>query len=102
MSDQLAFGVLDAARDLGLSVPDDLSVVGFDDVPEARKTDPPLTTVHQPVRAKGQEAARMILTALGAREGEVGRTVVLETRLVIRESTAPPPVQQREEVRPEH
>src|ERR671917_1207122 len=53
MSDQLAFGVLRAAPGLGLSLPVDLSVVGFDDVPEAQRTDPSLTTVHQPHVEKG-------------------------------------------------
>jgi alanine racemase len=99
MSDAAAAGVVQAARVLGLRVPDDLSVVGFDDLPLTRFTDPPLTTVHQPVRRKGEEAARMLLSALGAPTGEQGaRHKVLETRLVVRHSTAPPPVGRRLEV----
>ncbi len=89
MSDAAAAGVLQAARHLGLRVPDDLSVVGFDDLPLTRFTDPPLTTVHQPVRRKGEEAARMLLAALGP--GSVAAEHrILETRLVVRRSTAPP------------
>jgi len=89
MSDAAAAGVLQAARTLGLSVPDDLSIVGFDDLPLTRFTDPPLTTVHQPVRLKGAEAARMLLGALGGDSGLIGEHQTLETRLVIRRSTAP-------------
>jgi alanine racemase len=90
MSDAAAAGVLQAARHLGLRVPDDLSVVGFDDLPLTRFTDPPLTTVHQPVRRKGEEAARMLLAALGAEVSRTAEHRVLETRLVVRRSTAPP------------
>lgn len=89
MSDAAAAGALQAARHLGLRVPDDLSVVGFDDLPLTRFTDPPLTTVHQPVRRKGEEAARMLLAALG-RSSAPAEHRVLETRLVVRRSTAPP------------
>jgi DNA-binding LacI/PurR family transcriptional regulator len=90
MSDAAAAGVLQAARHLGLSVPGDLSIVGFDDLPLTRFTDPPLTTVHQPVRRKGEEAARMLLRALTPEHGRAGEHRVLETRLVVRRSTAPP------------
>lgn len=90
MSDAAAAGVLQAARHLGMSVPDDLSIVGFDDLPLTRFTDPPLTTVHQPVRRKGEEAARMLLRALNPENGRTGEHRVLETRLVVRRSTAPP------------
>ena len=90
MSDAAAAGALQAARHLGLRVPDDLSVVGFDDLPLTRFTDPPLTTVHQPVRRKGEEAARMLLATLG-RGPAPAEHRVLETRLVVRRSTAPPP-----------
>jgi DNA-binding LacI/PurR family transcriptional regulator len=89
MSDAAAAGVLQAARHLGLSIPRDLSVVGFDDLPLTRFTDPPLTTVHQPVRRKGEEAARMLLAALDSERGRDGEHRTLETRLVVRRSTAP-------------
>jgi alanine racemase len=95
MSDAAAAGVLQAARHLGLAVPHDLSIVGFDDLPLTRFTDPPLTTVHQPVRRKGEEAARMLLRALGPDGARAGEHRVLETRLVVRRSTAPPATQVR-------
>ncbi len=95
MSDAAAAGVLQAARHLGLRVPDDVSVVGFDDLPFTRFTDPPLTTVHQPVRLKGEEAARMLLEALSPQHRRQGEHRVLETRLVIRRSTAPAPTAAR-------
>lgn len=88
MSDAAAAGVLQAARHLGLSVPDDLSIVGFDDLPLTRFTDPPLTTVHQPVRRKGEEAARMLLRAVSPEDSRAGEHRVLQTRLVVRRSTA--------------
>jgi len=89
MSDAAAAGVLQAARHLRLAVPAELSVVGFDDLPLTRFTDPPLTTVHQPVRRKGEEAARMLLEALLPEQTGGGSHRVLETRLVVRRSTAP-------------
>ncbi len=88
MSDQLAFGVLDAARELGLSVPENLSVVGFDDVPEAKRTTPTLTTVHQSHAEKGLRAGRILVARLGG--DEPPETDLLPTRLVERGSTAPP------------
>jgi len=88
MSDQLAFGVLEAARELGLSVPRDLSVVGFDDVPEAGRATPPLTTVHQSHVEKGLLAGRILVARLGGDEA-LGPGL-LPTRLVERGSTAPP------------
>jgi DNA-binding LacI/PurR family transcriptional regulator len=88
MSDQLAFGALEAARDLGLSVPGDLSVVGFDDVSEAAWTNPPLTTVHQSHVEKGLLAGRILVARLADDEPPEAR--LLPTRLVERGSTAPP------------
>ncbi len=88
MSDVAAIGVIRAARSVGLAVPRDLSVVGFDDLPFTAFTDPPLTTVHQPVQEKGEEAARMLLEGI-ADAGSAPRRKVLETRLVLRASTAP-------------
>jgi DNA-binding LacI/PurR family transcriptional regulator len=94
-SDVLAFGVIDAAEALGLRVPGQLSVVGFDDSPAAARSRPPLTTVHQDVAAKGRlAAATLAATIERARSGARGRArhVVLPTELVVRASTAPPPV----------
>ena len=99
MSDAAAAGVLGAARRLGVRVPEELSIVGFDDLPLTRFTDPPLTTVHQPVRQKGEEAATMLLEALRrAPGGDQDRQRVLETRLVVRRSTAAPSGDRRLEV----
>lgn len=89
MSDVTAAGILSAARERGLDVPRDLSVVGFDDLPLARLTQPPLTTVHQPVRRKGEEATRLLLQAIAGAD-VAGAHRRLETSLVIRDSTAPP------------
>jgi len=88
LSDQLAFGVMEAARGLGLSIPGDLSIVGFDDVSEAARTTPPLTTVYQPHVEKGLKAGRKLIAQL---EGEdPGEPELLPTRLVVRGSTASP------------
>ncbi len=88
MSDVLAIGAMHAALERGLSVPNDISVVGFDDIDVAEHTLPPLTTVHQPIREKGAIAARLLVSAL---TGPAVRPehLRLETRLVIRGSTGP-------------
>jgi DNA-binding LacI/PurR family transcriptional regulator len=88
LSDQLAFGVFEAAKKMGLSIPEDLSVVGFDDVPEASRTEPPLTTVYQPHVEKGLAAGRMLVAQL--QDEEPRSPEPLPTRLVVRGSTAPP------------
>ena len=90
MSDASAIGVLRAARDLGLRVPDELSVVGYDDLDFAEHTSPPLTTVHQPIRRKGEEAVRLLLPLIGQPAGQRLRRRRLPTRLVVRGSTGPP------------
>jgi DNA-binding LacI/PurR family transcriptional regulator len=88
LSDQLALGALDAVHRLGLSVPEDVSVVGFDDVPDAARAIPPLTSVHQPHVEKGLLAGRLLIAQL--RDEELPRPELLPTRLVVRGSTAPP------------
>ncbi|MFE0448314.1 LacI family DNA-binding transcriptional regulator [Streptomyces fungicidicus] len=87
-SDLQALGVLEAARVRGLRVPRDLSVVGYDDVPLAQWSSPPLTTVHQPLRHMAEEAARMLLRP--ADPGTAAHRIELATHLVVRQSTAPP------------
>jgi DNA-binding LacI/PurR family transcriptional regulator len=93
-SDVIAHGVVRAAEELGLEVPRDLSVVGFDDSPLARRLRPHLTTVRQDVAEKGRvSAAELRRTMAAVSEGvtaEVDR-IVLPTELVVRDSTAPPP-----------
>jgi DNA-binding LacI/PurR family transcriptional regulator len=86
-SDQLALGVLRAARGAGLRVPGDLSVVGFDDSPSAGSADPPLTTVGQPLRERGQAAGALVRALL--RGEEVSSPAVHPVRLVLRGSTGP-------------
>jgi LacI family transcriptional regulator len=89
-SDESATGMLEAARSRGLRVPQDLSVVGFDDTQVARLVSPPLTTVRQPLREMGAVALR---TALRLAAGETldSHHVELATELVVRGSTGPPP-----------
>ncbi|WP_440063615.1 LacI family DNA-binding transcriptional regulator [Streptosporangium sp. OZ121] len=87
-SDMQAFGVFEAARQRGLRVPDDLSVVGFDDLPLARSAWPPLTTVRQPLQEMAALATRMVLGL--DRGGHEPRRVELATDLLVRESTARP------------
>ncbi|MFI1377200.1 LacI family DNA-binding transcriptional regulator [Streptomyces longwoodensis] len=89
-SDLQALGVLQAARVRGLSVPRDLSVVGYDDVSLAQWTSPPLTTVHQPLRHMAEEATRMLLEP--ADPDGTARRIELATRLVVRQTTAGPAV----------
>jgi LacI family transcriptional regulator len=93
-NDQEAFGVLTAAREAGLGVPDDLSVVGFDDVPMAEHVHPPLTTVHQPLYEIGRSAADMLINWVEGAPPEP-RRIVLPTRLVIRGSCAAPSMNHR-------
>jgi LacI family transcriptional regulator len=89
-SDMAAFGVMRAADDLGLEVPRDVSVVGFDDIPEAARVNPALTTVRQPLRDMGRVAVDQLLGRLDE-PGQPPARVVLDTELIIRGSTAPPP-----------
>lgn len=88
LSDQLALGVIEAAKERGLWVPEDLSVAGFDDVPEAATSRPPLTTVHQDHTKKGELAGRLLVAQL--REEETEDTNLLPARLVVRGSTGRP------------
>jgi DNA-binding LacI/PurR family transcriptional regulator len=95
MTDLMALGVLNIAESLALSVPDDLSVVGFDDAPLAMQTRPTLTTVRQSVEAKGRAAAVAIMAAIkdaqaGNRKTRAKHTV-FPTELVVRSSSARAP-----------
>jgi DNA-binding LacI/PurR family transcriptional regulator len=84
-SDLMAIGVLRGLRKAGRRVPEDVAVIGFDDAPAARLTDPPLTTIRQPVEEMGARTARELLTLIGDPKAQP-RRVVLGTELVIRES----------------
>jgi DNA-binding LacI/PurR family transcriptional regulator len=90
MSDAIAIGVLSAARSLDLRIPADVSIVGFDDIDVAAHTDPPLTTVHQPIRRKGEAAMRMLLGLVEGGKHAVPEAAPLETHLIVRGSTGPP------------
>jgi LacI family transcriptional regulator len=90
-SDQQAFGVYEAARQRGLRVPQELSVVGFDDLPVTRWVSPPLTTVRQPLAEMGRAAAQ-ILGDLVEGVPPRSRRVELSTELIVRESTAIPAI----------
>ena len=88
-NDTSAFGVMDAAAELGLRVPEDLSVIGFDDVPEAATSQPRLTTVAQPLPEMGARAFDMLLDLI--KGAQVQHHVQIPANLVVRGTTAPPP-----------
>jgi LacI family transcriptional regulator len=88
-SDQMALGAMEALRRAQLSVPEDISVVGFDDLPLVRWTSPPLTTVSQPLEAMGRLAVHTVLRLVRGEQLESPR-IELGTTLVVRDSTAPP------------
>ncbi len=89
MCDAMALGALLAIRESGRSVPDDISVVGYDDLPFSRYTSPPLTTIHQPVFDMGGLAARCVIDQV---EGRLRAPAMrrLDVTLTIRETSAPP------------
>jgi len=91
MSDAMAIGAMHELRARSLRVPEDVSVVGFDDIDLAAHVDPPLTTIHQPIRRKGEEAARLLLRVIERQGRGQPEHVRLETRFVVRGSTAPRP-----------
>ena len=88
LSDQLALGVLRAAAVAGLAVPGELSVTGFDDSPSAASAQPPLTTVAQPLRERGEAVGALVRALL--RGEPVAAPAPAPVRLVVRDSTAPP------------
>ena len=95
MSDELALGATAAARELGLRVPDDLSVVGWDDSPSARASDPALTTVRQSLHEQGRICARLLIAAT---RGEIAADDLVHLapwQFIARDSTGPPPESRR-------
>jgi DNA-binding LacI/PurR family transcriptional regulator len=84
-SDLMAFGAMRVLKDRGRRIPSDVAVVGFEDSALARQTDPPLTTVHQPVEEMGREMARLLLDRIRG-EADEARSVMLDTHLVRRAS----------------
>ena len=91
-NDLMAIGAMRAAREHGLSVGRELSVVGFDDITLAEHANPPLTTVRQPIYEVGQRVCRMLVQVLAGKSmAEEGYQVLFEPELVIRDSSGPPP-----------
>ncbi|HET7457889.1 MAG TPA: LacI family DNA-binding transcriptional regulator [Gemmatimonadaceae bacterium] len=90
-NDLVAVGVYRALRELGLRVPDDVSVVGFDDIPLCEYLACPLTTVRVPKFEMGETAARMLVEQIEAAEAIPPKKVFVDATLVVRASTAPPP-----------
>jgi LacI family transcriptional regulator len=88
--DLIALGAVDAARACGLRMPDEFSVVGFDDLPQAAQMFPALTTVRQPLHDMGKLAARMLLSLIDGRP-LLMQNMQMPTELIVRGTTAPPP-----------
>ena len=87
-NDEMAIGVMQTARRRNLSIPGDLSLIGFDDIRFARFLDPPLTTVAQPMRQIGEGTVKLLLQIL--RGEKMPESMTLPHTLVVRSSTAPP------------
>ncbi len=87
-NDLSAFGAMDAARECGLRIPDDISVIGFDDIPQASLVYPKLTTVRQPLVEMGQVAVKMLMERIED-QSRPPQQVALATQLVIRDSCGP-------------
>ena len=92
-SDIMAIGAMRAAKRLGLRVPRDLEVIGFDDIPLAAASDPALSTIHQPITEKGRVATRLLIRELD--EGGPRERIVLPTELLLRDSTRAQPKKSR-------
>jgi LacI family transcriptional regulator len=84
-SDNVAMGAKSALREAGLRIPDDISIMGFDDIPWAKYSDPPLTTVRLPAQKLAFEACLLLMGLMKGSEPE-GRNLVLDTELVVRKS----------------
>jgi LacI family transcriptional regulator len=88
-NDAMAMGVMDAVRSRGLHIPEDISIIGFDDVPQAALVRPALTTVHQPLEQMGRVATQILLDRIKNPEKEINR-IELPTELIVRGSTLSP------------
>jgi DNA-binding LacI/PurR family transcriptional regulator len=86
----LAIGAIEAVRELGLKVPDDVSVVGVDDIFASSITTPPLTTLAKPKYERGVQAARLLLERMQSAAPGHPRTVLIASELKVRGSTGPP------------
>jgi LacI family transcriptional regulator len=88
----IAFGAMRALREAGLRVPEDMSIVAFDDLPTEWVADPFLTVVAQPAYEIGRRAAELMLERLGDHPPAGDREVILPSQLIVRRSSAAPPV----------
>ena len=88
-NDLMALGAMDALRTIGLRIPDDISLVGFDDIPQVSITHPKLTTIRQPLEQMGRVAVKLLLEQIENPETPAQR-VTLETQLIVRNSCQPP------------
>jgi LacI family transcriptional regulator len=88
-NDLMAFGVMEATRVRGLRIPEDISIIGFDDIPQALHVHPPLTTVRQPLEQMGRLASRMLLRQIDDRR-QLAERMDLPTELIVRESCRAP------------
>jgi LacI family transcriptional regulator len=88
-NDIAAIGTIRALKDAGLSVPEDVSVVGFDDIQSAAYSTPSLTTVRQPLTEMGKRGAQVLLERIADREKDYPSEIVTAPELVVRESTGP-------------
>lgn len=94
-NDQTALGVLQALSEAGKKAPDDVSLIGFDNIPLSKRIVPALTTVSQPTENQGQLASEFLLARIESDQVAPGRNLVLECALIERSSTAPPTVRRR-------
>jgi LacI family transcriptional regulator len=89
LADFLALGAIKALKEVGLSVPGDVSVMGFNNEIICEFSDPPLTTVKQPKKLMGETAANLLLDIIEGKKID-NKNIVLETEIIERSSTAPP------------
>jgi len=85
-SDNVAIGAKSALREANLRIPDDISIVGFDDIPWAKYSDPPLTTIQLPAESLAESACTLLLDLIQDKEGTGQQQIILETELIIRKS----------------
>jgi len=88
-SDNVAIGAKSALREANLRIPDDISIVGFDDIPWAKYSDPPLTTVQLPAESLAESACTLLLDLINNRDADLQHRIILDTELIIRKSCRP-------------
>jgi LacI family transcriptional regulator len=88
-SDEMAIGALNCLTDRGIKVPEDVSIIGFDDIKISKFIRPRLTTIQQPITATGEMAAKMLINIINKNEKMEERDIILKGNLIERESTRP-------------